>query len=278
MKDDSLNPGHVQDDVGEAANLYERLATAFDVTFWDNRGGIDLEYVTGEQVTSRLNQELGFMNWSFRITEHGISHEADEAWVMGELTVTIDGQTAVRQQFGSQKVKRKRSDERILDIGFDLKGAATDSLKKCASLIGIGLWLSAKEAGPDGKPIPKGRPERRRPSADSRLRQMANDAAPVKPGPRVKPAPPAKPAPATRPQEPTPLRPAAPLTETPAMACKECSAEIWPNREVKIREKTITGADLIEKSRAEFKKVLCLTCFGRYWAGRSPKPANAASE
>jgi hypothetical protein len=262
VKDDSLNPDHVQDDVGEAENLYVRLATAFDVTFWDNRGGIDLEYVTGEQVTSRLNQELGFMNWSFRITEHGISHEADEAWVMGELTVTIDGQTAVRQQFGSQKVKRKRSDERILDIGFDLKGAATDSLKKCASLIGVGLWLSAKEAGPDGRPIPKGHPERRRPAADSRLRQMANDA------PAVKPAP----------QEPTPLRPAAPLTETPAMACKECSAEIWPNREVKIREKTITGADLIEKSQAEFKKVLCLTCFGRYWAGRSPKPANAASE
>ena len=36
---------------------------------------------------------------------------------------------------------------RIIDYGFDLKGAATDSLKKCASLIGVGLYLSEKSGG-----------------------------------------------------------------------------------------------------------------------------------
>jgi hypothetical protein len=125
--------------------LYGRLATPFDVTFRDLRGGVELEYVTGEQVTTRLNDELGFLNWSFRVLEHGIHAEADECWVLGELTVTLDGRTVNRQQFGSQKVKRSRASGTPMDIGFDLKGAATDALKKCASLVGVGLYLWKKE-------------------------------------------------------------------------------------------------------------------------------------
>jgi hypothetical protein len=125
--------------------LYERLATPFDVTFRDLRGGVELEYITGEQCVSRLNQELGFLAWSFRVLEHGIHAEADECWVLGELTVTVADRTVTRQQFGSQKVKRSRSSGTPLDIGFDLKGAATDALKKCASLVGVGLYLWKKE-------------------------------------------------------------------------------------------------------------------------------------
>jgi hypothetical protein len=127
------------------AELYGRLAAPFDVTFRDLRGGVELEYITGEQATTRLNETLGFLNWSFRIVEHGIHAEADECWALGELTVTIDGRTVNRQQFGSQKVKRSRSSGTPLDIGFDLKGAATDALKKCASLIGVALYLWKKE-------------------------------------------------------------------------------------------------------------------------------------
>jgi hypothetical protein len=127
------------------AELYTRLATPFDVTFRDLRGGVELEYVTGEQVTTRLNEELGFMAWSFKLLEHGIHAEADECWVLGELTVEVGGRTVTRQQFGSQKVKRSRSSGTPMDIGFDLKGAATDALKKCASLVGVGLYLWKKE-------------------------------------------------------------------------------------------------------------------------------------
>ena len=132
--------------VGDAERaLYGRLATPFDVTFRDLRGGVELEYVTGEQVTTRLNDELGFLNWSFRVLEHGIHAEADECWVLGELTVMLEGRTVTRQQFGSQKVKRSRASGTPMDIGFDLKGAATDALKKCASLVGVGLYLWKKE-------------------------------------------------------------------------------------------------------------------------------------
>src|SRR4051812_46002844 len=140
-------------------DVYQQLAAPFDSTFRDQRGGVDLEYITGEQCVSRLNQVLGPLAWSFVVREHGVNAEADEVWVLGELTVTLDGATATRQQFGSQKVKRARQSGTPLDIGFDLKGATTDALKKCASLIGVGLYLSRKEApaaveaaaGPDGQ-------------------------------------------------------------------------------------------------------------------------------
>ena len=127
------------------ADIYERLAAPFDSTFRDVRGGVELEYITGEQCVSRLNEVLGVAGWSFKVLEHGIHAEADEVWVLGEITANFGGTLVTRQQFGSQKVKRSRNTGTPLDIGFDLKGASTDSLKKCASLLGVGLYLSKKE-------------------------------------------------------------------------------------------------------------------------------------
>ena len=126
--------------------LYTRLAAPFESTFRDTRGGVELEYITGEQAISRLNEVLGVARWNFRILQHGINAEADEAWVLGEIVADIEGATVARQQFGSQKLKRSRASGAPLDIGFDLKGAATDALKKCASLLGVGLYLSRKES------------------------------------------------------------------------------------------------------------------------------------
>ena len=126
-------------------DVYTRLAAPFDVTFTDVRGGVALTYVSGEQVISRLNEVLGVGGWSFRVLSHGIHAEADEAWALGELVAEIGERTVVRQQFGSQKVRRSRSTGGPLDLGFDLKGASTDAMKKCASLLGVGLYLSRKE-------------------------------------------------------------------------------------------------------------------------------------
>ena len=123
---------------------HDRLSAPFDVTFTDVRGGVELTYVTGEQVTRRLNEVLGVGGWSFRILRHDVNAEADEAWALGEIVAEIDGKCVTRQQFGSQKIKRSRSTGKPLDLGFDLKGAATDAMKKCASLLGVGLYLSRK--------------------------------------------------------------------------------------------------------------------------------------
>jgi hypothetical protein len=160
--------------------LYDELSAEINPTFHDQRGGAQIEYHTGEQITSKLNETLGFLNWSFRVLEHGIHAEADECWTLGELTVTVGDRTVTRQQFGSQKVKRSRSSGTPLDIGFDLKGASTDALKKCASLIGVGLYLWAKTP-----PVPVGnarqgddsgpRPIRSSGDGDSSSGQTAND-------------------------------------------------------------------------------------------------------
>lgn len=128
------------------AETYQQLAAPFETTFKDVRGGVELEYITGEQAVTRLNETLGVAGWSFRVLEHGYHQEADEVWVLGELTAQFGPQTVVRQQFGSQKLHRSRASGAPLDLGFDLKGAATDALKKCASLVGVGLYLFKKEA------------------------------------------------------------------------------------------------------------------------------------
>lgn len=126
-------------------NTYAELAAPFDVTFSDTRGGVQVTFVSGEQVTTRLNQVLGVGGWSFRVLRHDINAEADEVWALGEIVAEVDGKEVMRQQFGSQKIKRSRSTGAPLDLGFDLKGAATDAMKKCASLLGVGLYLSRKQ-------------------------------------------------------------------------------------------------------------------------------------
>ncbi len=125
--------------------IYEALARPFENTQTDVRGGVTITYITGEQCVSRLNEVLGVAGWCFRVVEHGYHQESDEFWSLGEISALIDGQAVVRQQFGSQKVKRSRATDSPLDIGFDLKGATTDALKKCASLLGVALYLSHKE-------------------------------------------------------------------------------------------------------------------------------------
>lgn len=141
------------EEAADQRGLYGRLTVPFETTFKDVRGGVELEYITGEQAISRLNEVLGVANWSFRILEHGINAEADECWALAEITAQIDDRTVVRQQFGSQKVKRSRASGTPLDIGFDLKGAATDALKKCASLLGVALYLWKKEVPAEPTPL-----------------------------------------------------------------------------------------------------------------------------
>lgn len=147
---------------------YAQLARPFDHVFRDKRGGAEFDYFTGEQSVSRLNEQgPGF--WSFDIIEHGINEEADEVWVLGKATFRIlevdpndpDRLIVVpvtRMQFGSQKIKRSRTTRAPMDIGFDLKGAATDAEKKCAAGIGVGLYLWRKDGGrpeipDDGLPV-----------------------------------------------------------------------------------------------------------------------------
>jgi hypothetical protein len=100
------------------------------------RGGKYFDYVETGYVIEQLNKAFNNM-WDFEIVDKQI--EQDKIWVLGKLTVkfmTPFGiQTISKSQFGGSDLKK--SNGVILDLGDDLKAAASDSLKKCASLLGI---------------------------------------------------------------------------------------------------------------------------------------------
>lgn len=95
-----------------------------------------LDYVEGASVIRRLNEALDG-DWSFEIVEHLIREESSEVIVVGKLRVG----DIVKVHFGSSKITRQRGTGETVSLGDDLKAAATDALKKCATLLGVALYL-----------------------------------------------------------------------------------------------------------------------------------------
>jgi hypothetical protein len=93
-----------------------------------------LAYIEAPAVITRLNDAFDGA-WSFDILEHHILQE--EVLVLGRLTA--EGIT--KTQFGSSQITRKKESGEIISLGDDLKAAATDALKKAATLLGVGLHL-----------------------------------------------------------------------------------------------------------------------------------------
>jgi hypothetical protein len=100
------------------------------------KGGGNWDFVTGTYVKKVLNYCFGWL-WDFEIKEHGI--EQGTVWVLGRLTIknTELKPMVVKEQFGRADIKFKKDSKEMLDFGNDLKAAATDALKKCASELGI---------------------------------------------------------------------------------------------------------------------------------------------
>lgn len=147
-------------------DLYAAAAAHFptEAHKQDMRGGAKITYLEGEDVISRMNRVFVY-GWESEVLSHGINEDADEVWVRLRVTIwrkatlrsiVVEGSKTTttmseqlvpikREQFGSQKLKRARSTGKILDVGFDLKGATTDALKKTVSLLGVGLYLWNKQ-------------------------------------------------------------------------------------------------------------------------------------
>lgn len=118
------------------------------------KGGQKFTYVTGSYIIKALNFVFGW-NWDFEVVAHG--KEGDQVWVQGKLTVkSPKGDTIVKTQFGRADIKFKKDSKVMLDFGNDLKGATTDAMKKCASLLGIASDVYGKEEfkNETGKDIP----------------------------------------------------------------------------------------------------------------------------
>jgi hypothetical protein len=290
-------------------DLYEILTANFDNEGGyqtDQRGGISLRYISGEQCISRLNRAFGPLGWTFEIRERWFDEAADECVVMGRLTafrkVTLldtvmdaDGtdrapyrevlQPIYHEQMGSQKHNRRKTvilsqqafdnlDRRpgwaapeytytqqadgtwrkndsaeILDTGFDWKGAATDSLKKCASLFGIALELSRK-APARGSQQPRTPANRPQPPQGQDAQNRPPQPAPARP--------------ATKAPEFKPPFESQKVTEELACRAAHCGVVLEPGAEyeVEVNGKKVaqTTEYIVKRSKEEaFGAVLCLT-------------------
>jgi hypothetical protein len=99
--------------------------------------GQTFSYVEGSAYVARLNEALEGQ-WSFEVLEHQLRD--NEAIVLARLTVG----DIVKTAFGSSTITISRDGE-VVSIGDDLKAAATDALKKAASLLGVGLHLYSSD-------------------------------------------------------------------------------------------------------------------------------------
>ena len=95
-----------------------------------------LDYIEGHSVIQRLNEAFDGV-WSFEILRHEILEDKDEVLVLGKLTAD----EVVKCQFGASKITRAKDSREIISLADDLKAAGTDSLKKCATMLGVGLYL-----------------------------------------------------------------------------------------------------------------------------------------
>ena len=114
-----------------------------DIKTRPGHNGQQLSYIEGHQVIARLIEAFGLV-WSFRVLQHEIGNH--QVIVLGELRV---GDT-VKQAFGGSDITRARNgDGQSLSVADDLKSAATDALKKAATLFGVGLHLYGDDQAGD---------------------------------------------------------------------------------------------------------------------------------
>lgn len=96
--------------------------------------GRTLDYVEAWAVIARLTEAFDG-DWSFDIQSYQILDE--EVVVLGKLTAN----GLIKSQFGSSSITRAKDTGKPISVGDDIKAAATDALKKCATLMGVALYL-----------------------------------------------------------------------------------------------------------------------------------------
>ena len=127
----------------------ELLEKPFDPSQIKQREGMfgkTLDYIEGHAVIQRLNEAFE-AEWSFAILKNEVLKETDEVIVLGELRAGA----VVKTQFGSSKITRAKNSGEPISLADDYKAAATDSLKKCATMFGVGLHLYNGDKPPAGR-------------------------------------------------------------------------------------------------------------------------------
>ena len=101
-----------------------------------------LSYIESAAIIQRLNDAFGHDGWSFEIVEQKTVEE--EVITKGRLTIYGPDREVIKEQIGSHSFARSRESNEILSRGDTMKASATDALKKCSSLLGVGLHLHSQ--------------------------------------------------------------------------------------------------------------------------------------
>lgn len=132
------------------------------------QSGRSFSYVEGADYIRRLN--LAFDGqWSFEVVDHTILDR--EVIVIGRLEA--EGITKV--SFGGSTITVNSQSGQPVSLADDLKAATTDSLKKAASLFGLGLHLNSAPSDRSDGPEPAQRPatKKKQKSTESRKKEEA---------------------------------------------------------------------------------------------------------
>lgn len=114
-----------------------------EVRYRKGKGGREFPYTDPAYVIRTLNLAFGW-DWDFEADNEDIFYANDrpfEAKVRGRLTVRNGDKIIVKVQYGCQPIEYLKDSDVPVSLGDAYKGAASDALKKCASLLGVALDL-----------------------------------------------------------------------------------------------------------------------------------------
>lgn len=144
MSNESTTTGNNSIVASEALKqIFTQQTPKQDIRTRQGRGGKVLLYTDGAYVIRTLNEAFSW-NWDFEADHEEIlwiGERPFEARCRGKLTVRIGEVAVTKMQFGSQPIEMLKDGSAPVSLGDAYKGAATDALKKCASLLGIALDL-----------------------------------------------------------------------------------------------------------------------------------------
>ena len=101
-----------------------------------------LDYLETHSVIERLNEAFG-LKWSWEVVKSEILE--GQVYCHGKLSAKIDGEMIVKEAFGGKEISKGNN------MGDELKAAASDALKKAATMLGVGLHLYEKARKDNGK-------------------------------------------------------------------------------------------------------------------------------
>ena len=113
--------------------ILEKKFTGKEIKTRKGSFGNMIDYVDIQLIIQRLNDAFDG-KWNFEVIDHQI--QQTEVIVLGKLSA----EDVHKSQFGSNKITVSKAGE-VVSIGDDLKAATSDSLKKCASMFGVGLHI-----------------------------------------------------------------------------------------------------------------------------------------